>query len=246
MRVKATIEYDGSFYCGFQRQFDIEQKTVEEVLQKALFSFCGVETEIVVCGRTDAGVHALGQVINFDLAKSYTPYQVMMAMNHHLKEEAVKVLKVEKVSADFHARFDTKMRYYQYLIVNRSAPLVIQKNRAWQVAKKLDIAAMQQAANFLLGEHDFSSFRDSQCQASNAIRRISEIIIEAKGEEILVKVAAKSFLHHMVRNIVGTLVYVGLGKFSVDDMPKIIAAKDRTKSGPNAPAHGLYFLGADY
>lgn len=246
MRFKLEIEYCGTGYCGFQRQSDIEQKSVEEVLQKALFALCQEQVEIAVCGRTDAGVHALLQVIHFDLKKEFTPYQIIMGMNFHLREEEVKVLNAKIVDENFHARFDTKMRHYRYVIINRQAPLALQKNRAWHMGKKLDFAAMKEAATYFLGEHDFSSFRDAECQAKNAIRTIEKLDLQKNGEEIIVEVSAKSFLHHMVRNIVGTLVYVGLGKIAVSEISKIIAAKDRTKSGPNAPACGLYFVGVDY
>ncbi len=246
MRFKIELEYCGTPYCGFQEQSDIAQKSIEGVLRKALFGLTQKEVEIAVCGRTDAGVHALGQVVHFDLEKNLSSYQVMMGLNHYLRPEEVKVLSAIEVGDDFHARFSTKMRHYSYHVVNRSAPLVLLKDRAWQVAQKLDISQMQKAAKHFLGEHDFSSFRDSQCQAKSPIRTIEKFVIRPNCEEILFEVSAKSFLHHMVRNMVGTLVYVGMGKISADEIPQIIAAKNRAKSGPNAPACGLYFKGADY
>jgi len=246
MRFKVELEYCGTSYCGFQKQNDISQKSVEGVLQKALFDLTQSEVEIAVCGRTDAGVHALGQVIHFDLEKNFSPYQIVMGLNHHLKHEDVKVLNVFEVPADFHARFDTKMRHYRYHVINRRAPLVIQKDRAWHVAQKLDISQIKKAAQYFLGEHDFSSFRDAECQAKSPIRTIEKCEVTANGEEIIFEVSAKSFLHHMVRNMVGTLIYVGSGKIAADEIPQIIAAKDRTKSGPNAPACGLYFCKVEY
>ncbi len=246
MRFKLEIEYCGTSYCGFQRQSDIKQKSVEEAIAKAIYDLSSEEVDIVVCGRTDAGVHALGQVIHFDLNKELTPYQVIMGMNYHLRDEEVKVLSAQVVDHKFHARFDAKMRHYRYIIINRQAPLALQKDRAWHMGKKLDFIAMKQAATYFLGEHDFSSFRDAECQAKNAIRTIEKLELRENGSEIIVEVSAKSFLHHMVRNIVGTLVYVGLGKIAVSEIANIIAAKDRSKSGPNAPAYGLYFCGVDY
>jgi tRNA pseudouridine38-40 synthase len=247
IRYKLTIEYDGKNYCGFQKQLEIVQKSVEEVLQKAIFELSQEQAKIFACGRTDAGVHALEHVVHFDLVKKFTPHQVVMALNNFLRSENVAVLSCEIVDENFHARFSSKMRHYRYVIVNRSAPLVLQKNQAWHVSKKLDVAAMKQAAEFLIGEHDFSSFRDSDCQAKSAIRTIEKIeIFTPKKEEILIEISAKSFLHHMVRNIVGTLALVGRQKINAKDLKEILLAKDRTKSGPNAPAHGLYFLKSDY
>ncbi len=243
---KIIIEYDGTNYCGFQKQFGISEKSVEEVLEEAIFKMSQEKPKIIVCGRTDAGVHALGQVVNFDLEKEFSQHQIVLGLNNYLREEKVSVIACEIVDESFHARFNTKMRHYRYLIINRRAPLVLQKNRAWHLAQNLDINAMQESAKFLIGEHDFSSFRDAECQGKSPIKTIEKIEIKKNGEEIFIEVSAKSFLHHMVRNIVGTLVWVGSGKISVLEMKKILEAKDRTKSGPNAPAYGLYFLRADY
>lgn len=245
-RYKLTVEYDGSLYCGFQKQSDIAQKSIEKVLEFAIFQLSQEQPKIVASGRTDAGVHALGQVIHFDLEKKFSPHQIIMGLNSYLREEQVVVLSCELVDENFHARFNSKMRHYRYRIINRSAFLTIDKNRAWHVAKKLDAAAMKKAAEFLIGEHDFSAFRDAECQASSPIRTIKKIEIKENGEEILIEVSAKSFLHHMVRNIVGTLSWVGSGKISAADIETILHAKDRTKSGPNAPACGLYFLKVEY
>jgi tRNA pseudouridine38-40 synthase len=245
-RYKITVEYDGTDYCGFQRQPDIEQKTVEEVLEKAALDLTGEKVKIVSAGRTDGGVHALGQVAHFDLEKNFDPKVIVSGMNNYLRQEAVCVLECEKVEENFHARLSAKMRHYRYEIINRRAPLTLKKNRAWHVSKDLDLEAMKRAAQVLLGEHDFTSFRDAECQASSPFRSIDKIEFIQNGEEILIEVSARSFLHHMVRNIVGTLMWIGIGKIPVDDMKKILEAKDRTKSGPNAPACGLYFLRVDY
>lgn len=245
-RYKVTIEYDGSFYCGFQKQFGIAEKSVESALEEAIFKLAQEQVKIMVCGRTDAGVHALGQVIHFDLAKEFQPHQIILGLNSYLRQENIAVLNCEITDENFHARFNSKMRHYRYIIVNRTAPLVLQKNRAWHVAQNLDLFAMQEAAKFLIGEHDFSSFRDAECQGKTAIKTIEKIVITQNGEKIVIEISAKSFLHHMVRNIVGTLMWAGSKKISATEMKNILAAKDRTKSGPNAPACGLYFLRADY
>lgn len=243
---KLTLEYDGTNYCGWQKQTDIEQKSVEEVLQKAIFQLSQEQPKIIVSGRTDAGVHALGQVVNFDLEKKFDPYKLIMGLNNYLREEKVVILNCEIIDENFHARFNTKMRHYRYLIINRRAPLTLQKNQAYHVSVKLDVTMMKEAAKFLIGKHDFTSFRDAQCQASSPIRTLKKITIKESGDEISIEVSAKSFLHHMVRNIVGTLIWVGLGKITAVDVKKILEAKDRKKSGPNAPACGLYFTKVEY
>lgn len=245
-RYKITIEYDGTNYCGFQKQFDVEKKSVEEVLENVIFKMTQENVKIFACGRTDAGVHALGQVVHFDLEKKFQDYQIIFGLNNYLNGEDVAVIDCELVGENFHARFDSKQRAYKYKIVNRKAPLILQKNRAWHVAKSLDIAAMRAAAEFLIGTHDFSAFRDAECQGKSPIKTIDEIKIIADDEEIEIIVKAKSFLHHMVRNIVGTLVYVGLNKFEVSNIKNILESKNRQKSGPNAPAYGLYFLRSVY
>jgi len=246
MRYKLTIEYDGTNYCGFQKQFDAAEKSIEEVLATAVFKLSQQEVKILACGRTDAGVHGLGQVICFDLNKKFDPYKILMGLNNYLREESVVVLTCEEVDENFHPRFNAQMRHYHYRIINRQAPLTLLKTQAWHVTQKLDIAAMTEASKFLIGLHDFSSFRDAECQSKTAIRTVDKIEITKNGEEILISVSAKSFLHHMVRNIVGTLVLVGRKKIMPKEMKIILEARDRTKSGPNAPAHGLYFLRADY
>ena len=245
-RYKITIEYDGTDYVGFQKQTDIIKKSIEEVLEKAIFQIAQEEVKIFASGRTDAGVHALGQVVHFDLQKKFKNHQIVFGLNNYLRDENVTILRCELVDQNFHARFDAKMRHYRYLLVNRPAFLALQKNRAWQIGNKLDVLAMKKAAEFLIGKHDFSSFRDAECQASSPIRSIEEIKIKKSGDQILIEISAKSFLHHMARNIVGTLVFVGLKKFTADQIKEILAARDRTKSGPNAPACGLYFLKVNY
>jgi tRNA pseudouridine38-40 synthase len=245
-RYKLTIEYDGTSYCGLQRQFDIAQKSIEEVLEKAIFLLTREEIKVSSSGRTDAGVHALGQVVHFDSSKKFSAYRMVMGLNNYLRDEDVSVLACELVDENFHARFGAKKRHYLYKIINRPGLLSLERNRAWHVKKNLDILAMKKASEYLIGEHDFSSFRDAECQANSPIKTLEKIEILQNGEEIILHFSAKSFLHHMVRNIVGTLVYVGMGKFSADDVKIILEAKNRQKSGPNAPACGLYFVKTDY
>jgi tRNA pseudouridine38-40 synthase len=246
MRYKITVEYDGTNYCGFQRQKEPGLYSITQAIEAAIFKLSQEEVRITGSGRTDSGVHALGQVIHFDLVKNFEPNKIVMGLNNYLREEGVVVLECEIVDENFHARMSAKMRHYTYIIVNRPATLTLDKNRAHHVKRKLDIEKMQSAANFLLGQHDFSSFRDAECQASSPIRSIAKINISKSDEKIFINFSAKSFLHHMVRNIVGTLIWIGSGKIAVDDMKKILEAKNRSKSGPNAPACGLYFLKTDY
>ncbi len=250
LRYKIAVEYDGSNYCGFQKQLSPTLRSVEESLILAIFKLSGQKVSIFASGRTDAGVHAIEQTIHFDFQqapkKSFLPRQLLLGLNHHLRGENIVVKSCEVVSQDFHARFCAKMRHYSYVIINRLAPPILEKSRAWHIPKPLNLLEMRIAADFLVGEHDFTSFRDQECQAKSPIRTISKISIERIDEKILITVSAKSFLHHMVRNIVGTLVYVGIGKISALSVPEILAAKNRQLSGPNAPASGLFFLRTDY
>lgn len=246
MRYKITIEYDGTNYCGYQKQRDKKDKSIEENLENAIFKLSKERVKIFASGRTDAGVHALGQVAHFDLSKEFDNYRIIAALNHYLLKEDIAVINCEKVDDNFHSRFDAKMRYYRYIIVNRKGSLALQKNRALHLRKKLDVNKMQEASRFLIGKHDFSAFRDAECQSKTAVRSIKEISIQKTGDEIIIEVAAKSFLHHMVRNIVGTLVWAGFEKIKPQDVKEILESKDRTKSGPNAPACGLYLFKIDY
>lgn len=246
MHYKITIEYDGTNYVGWQAQIDCVTKSIEEILLEAIFKMTQEKVKLNCAGRTDAGVHAIAQVADFVVSKEFESFRIMMGLNQHLLDSNVVITNCEIVDENFHSRFDVKMRFYRYLIINRKARLALQRDRAWHVPSDLNIDDMKKAAAHLLGCHDFSAFRDSQCQAKSAIRTIEKIDIFKNNDEIIIEVGAKSFLHHMVRNIVGTLTSVGLGKISSDDMRWILESKDRTKSGQNAPAHGLYFLGASY
>lgn len=246
MRYKITIEYDGTNYCGYQKQRDKKNQSVEEVVENAIFAFSKERVKIFASGRTDAGVHALGQVVHFDLNKDFDNHRVILALNHYLLNESIAVIDCEKVDNNFHSRFDAKMRSYRYIIINRKGSLALQKNRAWHIGQKLDVKKMQQASKFLIGNYDFSAFRDAECQSKTAIKTVEKITIMQNGEAIIIEIAAKSFLHHMVRNIVGTLFWVGSNKIEPQDVKTILESKDRTKSGPNAPACGLYLLKIDY
>lgn len=247
-RYKLIIEYDGTNYCGFQNQNLAQKKTIEGEIIKALKKLTQFDVEISVSGRTDAGVHAINQIISFDLPKKISSHQFIMGMNFYLSNEMIAVKDSQIVSDDFNARFDAKMRYYRYIILNRKALPTIDKNRVWHIGgKNLDIDLMIDSSRYLIGEHDFSAFRDAECQAKSPIRTISKIDIKKTDDEkIIIEISAKSFLHHMVRNIVGTLVWVGHKKIQSQEIYEILKSRDRSKSGPNAPACGLYFLNTDY
>lgn len=246
MRYKITIEYDGTNYVGWQKQPDQIDKSIEEILEKAIFQMTGEQVKINGSGRTDAGVHAIAQVADFVISKEFDAFRMMAGLNNHLLLTNIVVLACEIVADNFNSRFDAKMRHYRYVIVNRRTQLALDKNRAWHVALPLDIVAMQLAANYLIGSFDFSAFRDAECQSKSPIKTVTKLAIEKKGEKIIIEISAKSFLHHMVRNIVGTLVWVGSNRIAVDDMLIILESRDRKNSGPNAPACGLYFLGVEY
>jgi tRNA pseudouridine38-40 synthase len=243
-RYKAVVEYLGTSYAGWQRQPN--KLTIQEVLEKAILKFCGERVTVIGAGRTDAGVHSYGQVAHFDCLKHYSAFEVFSAVNFHLKETSISLLSVEIVDDRFHARFSATERHYVYKIINRSAPLAIKRNTALLVKKPLNIKNMQEAGNFLLGTNDFSSFRSSECTSKSAIKTLTKFEITTINDKLKIYVSADAFLHHMVRNIVGTLIYVGLDKITPADFSKIIQAKFRTAAGPTAPAYGLYLLRVDY
>ncbi len=241
-RYKINIEYDGTDLIGWQENQD--GPSVQSLLQDAIFKFCGEKTVVYSAGRTDAGVHAVNMTAHFDLEKNTDADTVMRAMNFYLINEPVSVLHCEHVSDDFHARFSCIKRHYKYVVLNRAAPVVLQKNRVWWVPQKMDIEKMKLAAKKLVGQHDFSSFRAAQCQAKSPIKTLDVCTITQNGDEIIFEFSARSFLHHQVRNMVGTLVDIGLGK--PYDIDEILNAKNRSAAGVNAPACGLYFMMADY
>lgn len=244
-RYKCTIEYCGTKFSGWQKQQE-HVSTVQQAIEEAITKLTNENPRLHVSGRTDAGVHAFAQVAHFDIIKKIDTETVKSALNFHIRPHEISIIEVQKTDEKFHARFSAKKRYYVYKIINRRSPLAIDNKRAWHVSVVLDVDAMQKAANFMLGEHDFTSFRDSQCQAKSPIKTIDEIRIEQNGELIEIHVSAQSFLHHMVRNIVGTLKYVGDGKWQPEYVKEIIAQKNRCAAGPTAPAHGLYFVKVDY
>ena len=243
-RYKMTIEYDGTEFCGWQKQQ--QGVSVQGVLEKALFIFSHEQSEVYGSGRTDAGVHAYGQVAHFDLSEEIDVFSAKASFNALVRPHAVGVLDIQKVSDDFHARFDAKERTYIYKVLNRRTPAVLDKNRVWQVGLPLDVSQMQKAALLLLGKHDFSTFRDSECQAKSPIKTLNELTVTRRGDYVFFLVKARSFLHHQVRNMVGTLVEVGLGRWTVEDFKEAFDACDRTKGGPTAPACGLYFQKVEY
>ena len=241
-RFRITLEYDGTDLIGWQE--NRQGPSVQSVLRDAIYAFCGVRPDVVAAGRTDAGVHAIAMVAHFDLPGDYTANTVMRAVNFYLVGRPVAILSCDIVPDDFNARFDCVARHYKYIVLNRSAAPVLNKNRVWWVPRALDVAAMRNAATRLVGHHDFTSFRATQCQAKSPIKTLDVCNITADGDNIIFEFSARSFLHHQVRNMVGTLVEIGLGK--PYDIDEIFAARSRSAAGPTAPASGLYFISADY
>lgn len=243
-RYKLTLEYDGTPYSGWQRQ--VEQLSVQQVVEEAIARFCGHGAPLTVAGRTDAGVHALAQVAHVDLQTAHDPFRVKEAVNFHLRPHPVAILEAEAVPPEFHARFSATQRHYCYRILARRAPLTIDAHRAWRVAPPLDVQAMHRTAQSLVGTHDFTSFRDSLCQAKSPVKTLERLDVIALGEEIRIECSARSFLHHQMRNMAGSLVLVGKGRWTHEDFIAARDARDRRKGGPTAPPEGLYLTGVDY
>lgn len=244
-RIKLTIEYDGTAYAGWQRQEN--GPTVQEEIEKAILKFSQLpEVNLHVAGRTDAGVHAWGQVAHVDLPIRFEAETVMKALNHYLQGQQIAIVKAEEVSMDFHARFSAKKRRYLYRILNRRAQPALEHGRVWHVPVALDLDKMQKAADFFIGQHDFTSFRTVHCQSKNPIKTLDSFQVVATDHGIECWVEATSFLHHQVRNMVGTLVEVGKGRWEPSYIKNIIAAKDRAQAGPTAPPYGLYFISVTY
>lgn len=241
---KLKLEFVGTSFSGMQRQDNAI--TVQEVIETAIFKFSGEKVSIAMAGRTDAGVHALGQVISFKLNKDFDEAEVQNAINFHVKPHPIVVIDCEKVNDEFHARFSAKERAYIYKILNRAQPSPHFYDRAWHVKKELDITKMQEAANYLIGTHDFSSFRASQCQARSPIKTITSIEVIKNDIFIEIHISAPSFLHNQVRIITGLLVSIGLNKHELEFCKFLLEAKDRTKAPETAPAHGLYFSSVSY
>lgn len=247
-RFKITIEYDGTGYSGWQRQPDVP--TIQQAIETAIFKFSGETVTVSGSGRTDAGVHAKGQVAHFDLAKPRNPETVQGAINAHLSQhkDRVAILTAQEVDESFDARFSAVKRYYTYQFICRRAPLALERNRIWHSSHPLDASAMHEAAQRLVGQHDFTTFRSVQCQANSPIRTMDrlDVVSHADGERIDLHVSARGFLHNQIRSFAGTLRKVGEGRWSPDDVTRALQAKERSACGPVAPPYGLYFMKVDY
>ena len=238
-----TIEYDGSDFVGWQRQSN--GRSVQECLEKAAAAICGATVAVEGAGRTDAGVHAVGQVAHLDLPASFKPAQIPLALNAHLPA-SIRVLAARPVAENAHARFDARRRHYQYRIFNRHIAPALLGGQVWHVPQPLNSEAMAAAATHLIGKHDFTSFRATHCQAKSPIRTLTALTVSRANNEVLIDATAPSFLHNQVRIMVGSLVLVGQGKWQAAAMAKVLAACDRSAAGDTAPPHGLYLMGVDY
>jgi tRNA pseudouridine38-40 synthase len=243
-RYKLTIEYDGTPFVGWQMQDN--GVSVQGVLTDAIAALAGERVTVSGAGRTDTGVHALGQVAHVDLAKDWDTGNVRDGINFHLRPQPVAVLAAEQAAADFDARFSAVKRHYLYRIVNRRADLTLDLNRAWRVPRVLDSEAMHAAAQTLIGKHDFTTFRSTECQAKSPVKTLARLDVSRHGDEVRIGASARSFLQHQVRSMVGSLVHVGEGKWSADDLAAALAARDRTACGQVAPPQGLYLVRVDY
>ena len=243
-RWKLTIEYDGGPFMGWQRQE--HGPSVQQALEEALHKMTGEAGQFIAAGRTDAGVHALAMSAHVDVMKSLTPHRLREGLNALVRPQPVSVLEVEQVADDWHARFSCTGRRYLYRILARRAPPALDAGRAWHIAVPLDVEAMRQGAAHLIGRHDFTTFRSAQCQSDSPVKTLDRLVVAQAGEEIHVTAAARSFLHHQVRSMVGCLAMVGRGQWRPDDMRKALEAKNRAALGLNAPPDGLYFVEAIY
>ncbi|MGA3138451.1 MAG: tRNA pseudouridine(38-40) synthase TruA [Xanthobacteraceae bacterium] len=243
-RYKLTIEYDGTPFVGWQVQDN--GVSVQGAIAAAVTAFSGETVPVQGAGRTDAGVHALGQVAHVDLAKDWETDSVRDALNFHLRPQPVAVLSAERVGDDFDARFSAIKRHYLYRIVNRRADLALEASRGWRVGRPLDAEAMHGAAQRLVGRHDFTTFRATECQAKSPVKTLERLDVARGGEELNVTAVARSFLHHQVRSMVGSLVHVGEGKWSAGDLAAALAARDRARCGQVAPPQGLYLVRVEY
>jgi tRNA pseudouridine38-40 synthase len=243
-RYKLTIEYDGTPFRGWQVQNG--DLTVQGALEAAARALSGEDAQVHGAGRTDAGVHALGQVAHLDLTKPFRADQVRDALNAHLRPHPIGVLAAEIVDSSFEARFSAIKRHYRYRIINRRADLALDLDRAWRVPKPLDTVLMQEAARCLVGKHDFTTFRAVECQAKSPEKTLDELAVERDGDNVAVTTSARSFLQHQVRSMVGSLVWVGEGRWSPDDLCRALRARDRAACGTVAPPEGLYLVRVDY
>jgi len=243
-RYKLIIEYDGTPFVGWQVQEN--GASVQGALTAAIAAFAGEKAAVQGAGRTDAGVHAVGQVAHVDLAKAWDTDTVRDALNFHLRPHPIAILVAEQVADDFDARFSAVKRHYLYRIANRRADLALDRHRAWRVPRPLDAEAMHAAAQRLIGKHDFTTFRAAECQAKSPVKTLDRLDVARYGDAVEVRASARSFLHHQVRSMVGSLVPVGDGKWSADDLAAALAARDRTACGQVAPPEGLYLVKVDY
>ncbi|RGP40907.1 tRNA pseudouridine(38-40) synthase [Altererythrobacter insulae] len=243
-RFALTLEFDGTPFQGLQRQK--HGPTVQQAVEDAANAVTGEDARLFSAGRTDTGVHALAMRSHIDVAKELTPFRLMEALNAHLRPNPIAVTHCEIVPDDWHARFSCTGRSYVYRIINRRAPLTIDHKRAWQVPKTLDEKAMHRAAQALVGKHDFTTFRSAHCQSDSPVKSLDRLDVERDGDEIRIHAAARSFLHHQVRSMVGCLKLVGQGVWREEQVAEALAARNRQELGLNAPPHGLYFVAAEY
>jgi len=237
-RYKIKVEYDGTNFVGWQYQKN--GLSIQEILQKAIFQFSREKVTVTGAGRTDAGVHAIGQIAHFDLKKKIRKINFILGVNQYIGNNSVTILDIKKTNNKFHSRFDVKKRTYQYVIINRQSSLALQKNKAWHIRKKLGLKAMKRGAKLLLGTHDFSTFRASSCGAKSPIKTLKKISIKKNKERIILKFTSKSFLQQQVRSMVGCIKYLGEGKWKLSDFKKIFKSKKRSNCAPPAPSCGLY------
>ncbi len=243
-RFAFTVEFDGRPFMGWQRQ--AHGPSVQQTIEDAIFSVTGERVAVHAAGRTDAGVHGIAMRAHVDIEKPMTPFRLMQAVNALMRPAPVAILACEAVAPDWHARFSCLGRSYVYRIVNRRAPVTFERGLAWQVPQPLDAEAMHHAAQLLIGPHDFTTFRSVHCQSASPVKTLDRLDVVRDGDRIAIHAAARSFLHHQVRSMVGCLALVGMGRWSRDDMDDALKAADRAALGLNAPPDGLYFLRADY
>jgi tRNA pseudouridine38-40 synthase len=243
-RFALTIEYDGRPFMGWQRQ--AHGPSVQQAIEEALGRIIGAEPVVHAAGRTDAGVHATAMRAHVDVERAIAPFRLMEALNAHLRPAPIAILDCVAVPEEWHARFSCLGRRYEYRIVNRRAPLTFETGLAWRIARPLDAEAMQAAAQRLTGKHDFTTFRSAHCQSASPVKTLDRLDVTRTGDRLTIHAAARSFLHHQVRSMVGCLALVGLGQWSPDDISAALEARDRSMLGLNAPPDGLYFVGTDY
>jgi tRNA pseudouridine38-40 synthase len=243
-RYRLTLEYNGGPFVGWQRQDN--GASVQGALEAAIEKLSAARVTVTGAGRTDAGVHALGQVAHFDLEKSFEAGKVRDALNHYLRPQPVVVLDAAVAKDDFHARFSATARHYLYRILNRRSPPALEEGRVWHVSTRLDAGAMHHAAQVLVGQHDFTTFRAAECQAASPVKTLDRLDVSQRADEIHIEASARSFLHHQIRSFAGSLKLVGEGKWQPRDIAKALAAKNRAECGPVAPPDGLYLVRVDY